>query len=228
MDSLAITWKVLYAVTLALCVSTATFLLHFEWRRRLQLQSRPVRRASSFRVQDVAGILTAGAAVFGFVVAEIPRAEAMIAPAITGYMLIEPRIAGKSVNVCQTSAREIERFVDDISRKEQVPRKLLARLIQMESGYRPCAVSSKGALGLMQLMPATLSELNVSDPFDPKQNLAAGVTLLKRLSQQYGGEWKLALSAYNAGPAAVDHYGGIPPYPETMRYVKEILGEFDD
>ena len=134
----------------------------------LQLQSRPVRRASSFRVQDVAGILTAGAAVFGFVVAEIPRAEAMIAPAITGYMLIEPRIAGKSVNVCQTSAREIERFVDDISRKEQVPRKLLARLIQMESGYRPCAVSSKGALGLMQLMPATLSELNVSDPFDPQ------------------------------------------------------------
>jgi soluble lytic murein transglycosylase-like protein len=188
-----------------------------------------VPRASFFRIQDIAGILTAAAAVFGFVVAEIPRTETMLTPAITGYMLIEPVIAGsKSVNVCQTSALEIERYVDDIARKERVPHKLLTRLIQLESGYRPCAVSSKGALGLMQLMPATLSELKVSDPFDPKQNLKAGVTILKRLSSQYRGEWKLALSAYNAGPAAVDYFGGVPPYPETMRYVKEILGEFDE
>jgi len=98
-------------------------------------------------------------------------------------------------------------------------------VIQAESAFNPRAVSPKGALGLMQLMPATAEEYGVSDAFNPAENIAAGVKYLKRLLDKYEGRVELALAAYNAGPGAVKKYGGkVPPYRETQNYVARIQG----
>jgi soluble lytic murein transglycosylase-like protein len=103
-----------------------------------------------------------------------------------------------------------------------VPPNLFVALVEAESGFNPTAVSPAGALGLSQLMPATARALGVTDPFDPQQNLAAGARYLKALLGQFGSV-PLALAAYNAGPAAVAFYGGVPPYPETEAYVARVL-----
>jgi soluble lytic murein transglycosylase-like protein len=101
---------------------------------------------------------------------------------------------------------------------------LLRAVIEKESAFYPCAVSGKGAMGLMQLMPATASELGVNDPFDPLQNLYGGARYLGRLLTRYQGDVGLALGAYNAGPGKVDSFGGVPAYPETKNFVRGILG----
>ena len=102
---------------------------------------------------------------------------------------------------------------------------LVRALIQAESAFNPRAVSPKGALGLMQLMPATAAELGVTDAFNPAQNVPAGVKYLKQLLDTYDGRVELALAAYNAGPGAVKKYGGkVPPYRETQDYVARIQG----
>ncbi|WP_299663418.1 lytic transglycosylase domain-containing protein [uncultured Ruegeria sp.] len=108
------------------------------------------------------------------------------------------------------------------ARKHNVPEELFLRLVQQESGWNPRAESHKGALGLAQLMPQTASLLGVN-PHDPLQNLEGGA---RYLSWQYRKfkSWRLALAAYNAGPKAVEKYGGIPPYKETQNYVKVIWG----
>lgn len=100
---------------------------------------------------------------------------------------------------------------------------LVRALIQVESNYRPRARSHKGAMGLMQLMPATARAYNVRNPYDPKANIAAGVKHLKGLIDRMGGEVSMALAAYNAGEGAVKRFNGIPPYRETRNYVSRIL-----
>ncbi|WP_111735777.1 lytic transglycosylase domain-containing protein [Roseovarius amoyensis] len=103
-----------------------------------------------------------------------------------------------------------------------VPQDLFLRLVQQESGWNPTAKSHKGAIGLAQLMPETASKLGVN-PHDPYENLEGGA---RYLAQQYRNfrSWRLALAAYNAGPGAVERYGGVPPYQETRNYVKVIWG----
>ncbi len=101
---------------------------------------------------------------------------------------------------------------------------LVRAVIQAESGFNPRAISSKGAMGLMQLMPATARELGVSDAFHPEQNIRGGVTYLARLLARYDQNVELALAAYNAGPVSVERYGAVPPYRETRDYVKKITG----
>jgi soluble lytic murein transglycosylase-like protein len=108
-----------------------------------------------------------------------------------------------------------------------VDSKLVRAVIEAESAYVPCAVSQAGALGLMQLMPATAEELKVTDPFDAVQNVAAGTQYLKMMLDRYGGDLAKALAAYNAGPARVDAAKGIPPIAETEAYVKKILGRIE-
>lgn len=107
--------------------------------------------------------------------------------------------------------------------RQGVAPELLRAVISAESAFVPCAVSDKGAMGLMQLMPGTAAAMGVSDPLDPDDNLRGGVRYLGQLLERYGGDLSLALSAYNAGPAVVDKFGGIPPIPETQNYVREIL-----
>lgn len=102
---------------------------------------------------------------------------------------------------------------------------LVNALITQESGYNPAATSSAGAMGLMQLMPATAASLGVANPYDPVANLRGGMQYLSGLLKQYNGNLPLALAAYNAGPGAVSEYGGVPPYPQTQQYVANIMSQ---
>ncbi|TBN43964.1 lytic transglycosylase domain-containing protein [Paracoccus subflavus] len=108
------------------------------------------------------------------------------------------------------------------ARQHGIPEDLFLRLVQQESGWNPRARSHKGATGLAQLMPGTAAKLGVN-PHDPAQNLQGGARYLRMMYNQFGN-WRLALAAYNAGPGAVQKYGGIPPYRETRNYVRVIAG----
>jgi len=118
---------------------------------------------------------------------------------------------------------DLRDLVHRISTEQGVDPRLVHALVVVESGYQPRAVSPKGALGLTQLMPATAQRLHVKNPFDPEQNVRAGVRELSRLIDRYAGDLPRALAAYNAGEGAVDRYRGVPPYRETRRYVQRIL-----
>jgi soluble lytic murein transglycosylase-like protein len=117
---------------------------------------------------------------------------------------------------------EIDAAVDRAAQRHSVDPNLVRALIKVESNFNPNAVSSKGAMGLMQLMPQTARELNLTNPFDPDQNVDAGVRHLKKLMESFGGDVPLSLAAYNAGAAAVVRNSGIPPFTETRNYVKRI------
>ena len=101
---------------------------------------------------------------------------------------------------------------------------LLSGLIEQESGFDPSASSSAGALGLTQLMPSTAASLGVTEPLNPSQSIEGGARYLSQLLHQFAGNTADALAAYNAGPGAVEQYGGVPPYPETQQYVAKVLG----
>lgn len=113
-------------------------------------------------------------------------------------------------------------LVNNAALKYQVPEALLMAVLKVESNFNPNAVSPKGAMGLMQLMPTTGREMGVKNFFDPQENIEAGAKYLGILLKQFHSV-ELALAAYNAGPGAVQYYGGIPPYPETRAYVTRIM-----
>jgi len=114
--------------------------------------------------------------------------------------------------------------VDQVAVEQALPPELIHSVIQVESNYNPNAVSPKGAQGLMQLIPATARRFGVSDAFDPLQNIRGGAAYLKYLLGLYGGNYTLALAAYNAGEGAVARYGDVPPFQETRNYVKLVAG----
>jgi soluble lytic murein transglycosylase-like protein len=118
---------------------------------------------------------------------------------------------------------DLKVLVESISRDHGLDPKLIDALVRVESSYDPDAVSRRGAMGLMQLMPETVKRLDVEDPFDPEENIRAGVKEFSRLVGRYSGNLQFALAAYNAGEGAVARYRGVPPYSETRNYVSRIL-----
>lgn len=120
------------------------------------------------------------------------------------------------------SQDQLNSLVQTQALSQHVPPSLVSAVITQESGGDPSAVSSAGAMGLMQLMPGTANAYGVTNPFNPTENVAAGVAYLHDLLQRYHGNVALALAAYNAGSGAVAKYGGIPPYAETRGYVQSV------
>lgn len=112
------------------------------------------------------------------------------------------------------------------ARRHRVDALLLASVMETESRFDPAAVSPKGAVGLMQVMPATARRLGIRNPADPGRNVEAGARYLSQLLRQFDQDVVLALAAYNAGPAKVEHYGGVPPYRETRTYVERVLNRY--
>ena len=121
------------------------------------------------------------------------------------------------------SIDEINLLAEKEAKKAGVSASLVKAVIQNESAYDPDAISSKGAMGLMQLMPKTAESLGVTDPFSPEENIRGGVSLLKNLLSAYKGDYQKAVAAYNAGKGAVDKYNGSVPYAETQNYVKNVI-----
>ncbi|HLS59176.1 MAG TPA: lytic transglycosylase domain-containing protein [Paracoccaceae bacterium] len=157
-----------------------------------------------------------------------PEYQALIREPIPGSMVGQPRrprtLEAEEVAIPAYTGNmgAFQQMARRAARKYDIPENLFLRLVQTESAWSPVAVSTKGAIGLAQLMPGTAQLLKV-DPHDPQQNLEGGARYLAMQYRKYG-DWRLALAAYNAGPGAVDRYRGVPPYRETQDYVNRILG----
>jgi soluble lytic murein transglycosylase-like protein len=116
----------------------------------------------------------------------------------------------------------INQLLEQTAKRFQVDPELVRAMVRVESGFDPKAVSNKGAMGLMQLIPATAQRFGVANPFDPKQNLEGGVNYLRHLLDMFGGDLSLSLAAYNAGEHSVQRSGGVPAIPETQNYVRKV------
>lgn len=126
----------------------------------------------------------------------------------------------------RVTTAEINAIVKEAATRYGVDEKLIHAIIKMESNYNPNAVSRAGAVGLMQLMPATARSVGVTDPFDIRQNIFGGTAYFSKMLKSHQGDIKLALAAYNAGPGNVKKYGGIPPFKETQNYIRKVLNYY--
>lgn len=145
---------------------------------------------------------------------------------VSGWLVVDQALLERLIPAHQEardpSVDSFSEVAGNIAREHGLPPKLVQSVIQAESSGNVQAVSRKGAMGLMQLMPETAKEYLVSDPFDPLANIRGGVQYLKNLLREFSGNLSLALAAYNAGPGAVRKYRGIPPYPETQSFVQKV------
>jgi len=144
-----------------------------------------------------------------------------------GYMIIEPMNKSKNYRYQSTriSSSNYYRYRDiilDIAQKYGMDPALIHSIIAVESDYNPFSVSSKGAAGLMQLMPETARDYGVKNVYDPRENIEGGVKFLKDLNKKYKGREDLILAAYNAGPEIIKKYKGVPPYPETINFIRKV------
>lgn len=132
------------------------------------------------------------------------------------------RISASRFRKSPDQAEPLGAVIDRIAREHEMDPLLVRSMISVESDFNPSAVSHKGAQGLMQLIPETARRFGVANVFNPIENIEGGVKYLKHLLELHGGNFALALAAYNAGEGAVAQYGGIPPYPETRNYVHQV------
>lgn len=158
------------------------------------------------------------------------RAEVRVERLADGTILLigDGRSASRRSSRSQSFRRRqppaaIASLIDRHSRQQGLEPNLVQAVIQTESSYDVRALSIKGAMGLMQLMPETARDLGVSDPWDPDQNIAGGTRYLRGLLDRFGGDLERALAGYNAGPSAVERYQGVPPYAETTAYVDKVI-----
>ena len=140
--------------------------------------------------------------------------------------ILNKTISEKS-GINETSRSEINELIEKYAEKNGLDSDFVKAVVKQESGFNPKATSKCGAMGLMQLMPATAEGLGVTNAYDAEQNIMGGTKYLKGLMDRFDNNKSLALAAYNAGPNAVKKYGGIPPYMETQNYVKNVLSSYD-
>jgi soluble lytic murein transglycosylase-like protein len=172
---------------------------------------RPQRVTSVVRPDQRTGKLVRSILVSSKPVAEVRVAEAVVLPRVVG--------AGAPEAEPVAPPPGLDEAVRRIAAENSLSPQLIHSVIKVESNYNPHAISNKGALGLMQLIPATARRFGVSDVFNPIQNIQGGAKYLRYLLDLYSNDYPLALAAYNAGEAAVARYGGIPPFAETQNYV---------
>jgi soluble lytic murein transglycosylase-like protein len=145
---------------------------------------------------------------------------------ITGFVLLNPEeivIEPTPRPIYKTNPLQFQSYIEQASIKFRVEEALIKAIIKAESGFNPNALSKAGAQGLMQLMPTTAKVYKVQNSYNSKQNIMAGTEHMKYLLGKYKNNLTLALAAYNAGETAVNQHSGIPPYPETQRYVKKVF-----
>jgi soluble lytic murein transglycosylase-like protein len=160
----------------------------------------------------------------------VPVVPAGFAGALAGALGAEAPVAapaGATPAPAPVPPAQIDALVQQNASTWQVDPALIKAVIANESGFNATATSGVGAQGLMQLMPETAASLGVRDAYDPAQNVAGGTRYLRGLLDRFGGDKRLAIAAYNAGPGAVEKYGDIPPYRETRNYVQNVLASFD-
>ena len=147
--------------------------------------------------------------------------------ATVGFFLLNSFFADISFAKSNTpSQSKYDNIIATLSKKHEVPPTLVHSIIKAESNYDAWAISPKGALGLMQLMPETAIQYKVNNVFDPKQNIEGGIKYLVDLIKLYEGNTEHVLAAYNAGQEAIRRYGGIPPYKETKNYIKKVMASY--
>jgi soluble lytic murein transglycosylase len=146
-------------------------------------------------------------------------------PTTPRYQLFKKSKTRKRIAAVNTG--RYDHLIKEISNQYRINPALVKAVIKAESNFDPYAVSKKGARGLMQLMPDTMKDLQVYNPFHPRENINGGVKFLKQLLERFNNDLPLSLAAYNAGPNAVEQYATIPPYEETQHYVKKVLNYFD-
>jgi len=144
---------------------------------------------------------------------------------VISYCLFIPRIISffEPQNIAESGFHKYKPIIIEMANIYNVPPDLVAAMIKTESDFRHNVVSSQGARGLMQVLPSTAKSLQITNLHDPKENIRAGTKYLKQLINQFNGNIKLAVAAYNAGPTAVKKHGNVPHYKETMRYVSKVL-----
>jgi len=185
--------------------------------RRQQPRSGPDRRKGERRRAGLRSTLLAAAAVvLPHPVKPESLPSAWLRPPVPIVTTRIESVVGIPAN------HAYDQFIREASARYGVDATLIRSVMQTESAFDALAVSRAGAMGLMQLMPDVALELGVEDPFDPRQNVMGGVKYLRRLLNLYNGNVPLALASYNAGATNVAQYGGVPPFPETQNYVKQI------
>ncbi len=153
------------------------------------------------------------------------RARSAAAEVMAATQTAEPTSASEtqsSSGVTFLTPEKLNAAIEKAASRHNVDPNLVRAVIKVESNFNPHAVSRKGAMGLMQIMPSTARSLKVNNPFDPTENIDAGVRHLKQLLDSFGGDVRLSLAAYNAGATAVHSHKGVPPFRETLNYVRQI------
>lgn len=181
--------------------------------------SSQVKEGRGIKEQNFALVLAAimGGSKGGAAIPSSYRVDA--SPGIKSGTGVQKRVDG---NKDHLSREGIEVMVDKVSAKYGLDPALLKAVIKAESNFNPLALSSAGAMGLMQLMPATARSLGVKNSYDALENLEGGAKYLKSLLNRFKGNVNMALAAYNAGPGTVEKYGGVPPFRETVSYIQKV------